>query len=201
MISKIVGAGTTIIFALLILSVSFLKLTSIKYAYNANDPATKITGEEIVNIDYDLIYHGKINPDHPLWYAKALRDKMWLVLTFDKAKQMETNLLMADKRLGSALYLFQNDKPDLGLATLTKSAKYLEKSFEVNEDVGIEEYQKIALASLKHRQIITQEILPISPNDLKPDVIKSADYAVETYKKSRDYLLSKGAEVPSNPFE
>ncbi len=61
-------------------------------------------------------------------------------------------------------------------------------------------YKKIGLSSLKHKEVIENEILPITPEDLRPAVIKTEDYSKEVYKKVREHMLSKGLVPPSNPF-
>lgn len=197
---KIAGATATIFIALTILSVSVLKCASVKYAFSPMVLSESIESESSKNVDYLLAYPGKINPDNPLWYVKVIRDKTWYLLTFNKAKKTELNLLFADKRINSSLELFKNKKPDLGYITLTKSEKYLEKAVPSNADDG-EYLRKLALASLKHRQVIETEILPLTPEDLRPEVIKVNDYSKETYKKARDLMLSKGLIPPQNIFE
>jgi hypothetical protein len=197
---KIVGTVATMLVALVILSVSVLKSASIKYAFSPMVLSETVESESSKNVDYLLAYPGKIGPDNLLWYAKVIRDKAWYTLTFNKDKKTELNLLFADKRLNSSLELFKNNKPDLGYATLTKSEKYLEKAVPKDAEDG-EYLRKLALASLKHRQVIETEILPLAPEDIRPGVIKAADYSKETYKKARDLMLSKGLIPPQDIFE
>lgn len=203
--SKIAGTIATIFVAFVILSVSVLRGASPRSAYYPSVLSEKVTAEAVdtskpKNVDYLLAYQGKIGPDSSLWYAKVLRDKIWYLFTFDATKKSELNLLFADKRLNSALELFKENKPDLGFATLTKAEKYLEMS--VPSKVGDEEYlKKLALSSLKHREVIENEILPLSPEDIRPNVIRVNDYPKEVYKKTRDLLQSKGLIAPENIFE
>lgn len=192
----------TITLALTILSTSILRSATVKYAYapmvlSEKSEMEKIT--ETISIDYVLAYPGKINPDSPFWYFKVVRDKIWSGLTFNQDKKADLNLLFADKRLMSATILFQENKPDLALATLTKAEKYLEQSAIEARDEDF--YNKLALASLKHREIIENQILPLAPEDIKPEVIKSGDYSKEVYKKMRDKMLSIGLIPPQNPFD
>lgn len=199
--SKIAGATATIIIALLILSVSILKSASIKYAYSPMVLSEKVDSKAVHgSIDYLLAYPGKIHPDNPLWYLKVIRDKMWHILTFNQDKKAELNLLFADKRLNSARELFNKNKPDLGFSTLTKSSKYLEKAIpkDTNDAVYL---NKLATATLKHREVIEDEILPIVPEDLRPNVIIISNYSKETYKKVRDLMLLKGLVPPEDVFD
>ncbi len=198
--SKIAGTITTIVLAFTILSISVLRGAAPKFAYSPMVLSEKVETTDIEKIDYLLAYQGKIGPDSPLWYLKVLRDKAWIMVTFDEDKKSELNLLFADKRLNSALELFKENKPDLGFTTLTKAEKYLEMAVPNNNEDG-EYLKKLALASLKHREVIENEILPLSPEDIRPNVIRINDYSIETYKKTRDLLQSKGLISPVNPFE
>jgi hypothetical protein len=199
--SKIAGATATIIIALLILSVSILKSASIKHAYSPMVLSEKVDSKAVHgSIDYLLSYPGKIHPDNPLWYIKVIRDKVWHILTFNQDKKAELNLLFADKRLNSARELFNKNKPDLGFSTLTKSSKYLEKAIPKDTDDAVY-LNKLATAALKHREVIEDEILPITPEDLRPNVIIISNYSKETYKKVRDLMLSKGLVPPEDVFD
>lgn len=203
---KIVGTTATIIIALLILLVSILKPASIRYAYSPMVLSEKTTSEKVESeatyksIDYLLAYPGKIHPDNPLWYLKVTRDKVWYFFTFKSSKKSELNLLFADKRLNSARELFNRNKPDLGFSTLTKASKYLEKAIPENSDDAVY-LNKLATASLKHREVVENEILPIAPEDLRPQIILISNYSKETYKKVRDLMLSKGLVPPEDVFE
>ncbi len=196
---KIVGIVITIVVAFVILSASVLKTASPKYAYSPMVLSEKVENENGIQIDYILAFPGKVNPDHPLWYLKAARDKVWSSITLNPDKKAELYLLFADKRLNSSIELFKKNKPDLGLITLTKAEKYLELS-EATMQEDYDFYKKIGLSSLKHREVIENEILPITPEDLRPAVIKTEDYSKEVYKKVREHMLSKGLVPPSNPF-
>ena len=198
---KIAGATATIIVALLTLSVSMLKSVSIKYAYSPMVLSEKVESENTLqSVDYLLAYPGKVSNDNLLWYVKVVRDRIWYFFTFNSLKKSELNLLFADKRLNSAVELFEKGKPDLGFSTLSKSEKYLENAIpKATDDADF--LKKLATASLKHREVIENEILPIVPEDLRPGVIKATDYSKETYKKVRDLMLSKGLVPPENIFD
>ena len=198
--NKIAGISTTILMAFAILLISVFRSASPKLAYSPMVLSERTEIEKKVSIDYALAYQGKILPDNPLWYLKVVRDKVWLAITFNHAKKAELNLLFADKRLNSSLDLFKDNKPDLALTTLTKAGKYLESAeLEMGDDKDF--YKKISTASLKHMEVIENEILPLSPEDIKPEVIKANNYSKETYNKTRDHMLSVGLVPPENPFE
>jgi hypothetical protein len=90
---------------------------------------------------------------------------------------------------------------------LSKSEKYLEEATkmeararESGEDTSAF-LVKLATASLKHRQVIEGSILPMAPEDGRPEVIKAGDYAKNAYNFCRDALNSKGIATPKNPFD
>ena len=163
--------AVTILIAFAILSISFLRIATPTYTYSPMVLSEKVENEVIPDkVDYQLAYQGKIGPDNPLWYAKAVRDRARYMLALNPTKKAELNLLYADKRLNSSIELFKNNKPDLGLITLTKAEKYLE-SAELQMTDDNELYKKIGLSSLKHREVIENEILPITPEDLRPQCV------------------------------
>jgi hypothetical protein len=197
---NIVGTIATLIIAFVILSISVLKGAKVEHAYSPMVFSAKEENTKPLTVDYLLAYQGKIGPDNPLWYLKVLRDKVWYLTTFDADKKAELNLLFADKRINSAIELFRNNKPDLGISTLTKAEKYLEKA--VPQNANNDDYlRRLALSSLKHREVIEKEITPLSPEDIKPEAIKVENYSKETYNKTRDLMLSKGLIPPQNIFE
>lgn len=197
---KIISGTLTTVVALCILSISFLRSVSIKYAYNPTALSEFIEKDVDLKIDYDLPFPGNIHPDNPIWYAKVIRDKLLLLFNFSESKRSGLNLRFADKRLGSALYLFENSKPDLGVATLSKAEKYLQRSYHDSiEDSQI--LKDLSLSSLKHRQLIENKILTQTPEELQPEVIKLLTYSKEIYTKTSEKLISKGEIPPENPFK
>lgn len=198
--SKIVGVTLTIIIAFIVLVISVFKTSLPSHAYYPMVLSEKVANINPIKIDYELAYQGKIGPDNLLWYVKVLRDRTWLGLTFNQNNKAKLNLLFADKRLNSATELFKETKPDLGFSTLTKSDRYLEKAEALAKDDGTL-LKNIAFSSLKHREVIKNEILPISPEDLRPEIIKEENKLKELYTKTREHLISIGVVAPDNPFE
>ena len=194
--------------AFVILSVSVLQSSSVSYSFASSAPtAPPVTNTPVPEIIYNLPFQGDILPDSPFWIFKAMRDRVWYVLAKDPLKKAELALLFSDKRLESSRILFSNSKPDLALSTLTKGEKYLEAAMK-NEtearDRGTDTSQflvKLLTASLKHRQVIEENILPLAPEDAKPTIVQSEDYAKNTFKYVRDILNSKSIPVQENPFD
>ena len=73
------------------------------------------------DIEYTLPYPG-ILPDSPLYFLKTARDKIVSFLISDPLKKAEFNLLAADKRLNSGIFLFNKgkEKYKLALSTISK---------------------------------------------------------------------------------
>lgn len=193
--------------AFAVLSVSVLKSSSVAYVFATPTPPGLLADKSVPEIDYSIPYIGRILPDSTLWVFKAMRDRVWYLFTTNPLKRAELALLFSDKRLISSRTLFENRKPDIGVTTLTKGEKYLEiaaKQEEIARKRGMDTSSfltKLAIASLKHRQIIEEDILPLAPEDAKPQIVKIEDYAKNTYKSSRDALNSKGIAPPKDPFD
>lgn len=193
------------IVAFVILSVSMMESSAVSYVFATPTPVSSFVSK-IPKIEYDIPYAGKVAPDSALWTLKALRDKLWLVSTRDSLKKAEIALLFSDKRLVASKDLFESKKPDIALSTLSKGEKYLEIAMKYEEEArnkGVDTtafLTKLATASLKHRQVI-DEMLPLAPEDAKPEMIKIQDYSKNTFKYSRDILNSKGVQSPKNPFD
>jgi hypothetical protein len=209
MLGKYLYGLVAFVLAFVILSVSFLKSCSITsaYGYTIPSPTSQTLLVSASTIDYVLPYPGSILPDSWLWYFKAARDKFQYTIATDPLKKADLALLYSDKRLGASLTLFENKKPDIAASTLTKGEKYLEEA-EVDEalarKVGINTNDflvKLANAALKHRQVIEENIIPLTPDDIKPGVIKTDDYSKNTYKACREALNSRGITAPKDPFD
>jgi len=208
MMRKYLYGLSAFVLAFVILSVSVLRSCSVPQAYGYNAPTAAVlaAASPIPAIDYTLPYPGRILPDSILWYLKAARDRVQYLITTDPLKKADFALLYSDKRLGSSLVLFQNRKPDIAVTTLAKGEKYLEEAVK-NEILARKDGMntndfliRLANASLKHRQVIEEMIMPLAPEDIKPEVVKSTDYSKNAYKSSRDALNSSGITAPKDPF-
>jgi hypothetical protein len=203
---KVLFALPVLTFAFVVLFISILRTAAVKYEFSGKVEPSNVLGESDIYIDYHLAYPGKVLPDHPLWSVKALRDKIWLLLTTNKSRKAELNLLFADKRVGSSQILFEKGKSELAFSTLTKAEKYLEEALaiekeqrEKGEDTGHFLYT-LANASLKHAEVI-EKILDVAPEDAKPGIIELKKYPQKTYEDARNALLEKGTNPPECPFD
>ncbi len=195
-------------FAFTILAVSVLDSCSVSYSFAAPEvpplPEPSPAGS-IPKIDYQLPYPGNILPGNLLWDLKALRDKVWYTITFSPLKKAELALLFSDKRLVMSRDLLSEGKINDSVTTLTKGEKYLEISMneekiaaKKGDNVG-SFLEKIATASLKHREVI-EEMTPMFPEQAKPLIIETENYPKASFKKAGDALNSRGLPVPKNPF-
>jgi hypothetical protein len=206
---KIIAVIAVLIFAFGILFLSVLRSAAVKYDFLSTSSTVEIGGrvEEVdaVKINYYLPSPGSVLPTHPLWPVKALRDKLWLLVTSDPAKDAELNLLFADKRLVSSYILFQQGNPEVGYTTLTKAEKYLESASIQEEGLrragaNTQEFaERLVNASLKHQQII-REILLLAPDDAKVLISKTEEYPQTVYRTKLDVIKSYGRPVIENPF-
>lgn len=208
MLRKISVFSGLLIIAFGILLVSVLRTASVKYDFTGeSSQKIQVLGDtNLIKINYDLPYQGRIMPDSPLWPIKALRDKVWLLITTNSSRRAELDLLFADKRLASAKILFEKDKPELAFTTLSKAEKYLEESQlqeYKNRKKGMDTtifLERLSLASLKHFEVM-EGIMTIAPEDAKPKIVEVQSYAKKVYEGSRDALNEKGKTPPENPFD
>jgi len=194
------------IFAFTILSVSILSSSAIVYPsvgpmIEGNSPKSDAS-----EINYQFPPAGTVLPDSPFWPLKALRDKIWYLISPSPLKKAQLALLFSDKRLVAAQTLLKDGKPDIAVSTLTKGEKYLEIAASEEKLAKNQNYNtsafltKLATASLKHREVI-ESLLPMVPEQGKPLVIKTEIYSENSYKDARDGLYSKGLPAPIDPFD
>jgi len=175
-------------------------------AFTLKPSTPKPTSSPTPQITYFISFPGSILPDSPLWTLKAARDWVEYYTTVDPLKKAELALLFSDKRLAASEILLKNKKADVGVTTFTKGEKYLEVAFSEEEAArkggqNTSDFLiKLATASLKHRQVTEDEILPAAPEDAKPEIIKDEFYAKDTYKSCLYILNSKGIPAPKDPF-
>jgi len=206
MLKKLLLVSGVFTFAFAILSISILQSTSITYSFKANTSETSVLGIQTQEVNYQMPYEGKVLPDSPLWVLKAARDRIWYSITASHLKKAELALLFSDKRLVSAKILFERKKPDIAISTLVKGEKYLEIATAQEAIARSQGYdtsvflERLAVASLKHRQMI-ESLISLVPEDGKPLVIKTEDYSKNTYRAVRDALNSKNLPIPINPFD
>ena len=205
MLKKLLLVCGIFAFAFAILSVSILESSSVSYKFTSQVPGSSALEKDVQEIDYQFPNPGEILPDNPLWVLKAARDRIWYLITPSPLRRAELALLFSDKRLVASQILFENKKPNIAISTLTKGEKYLavavaDEALARSEGFDTSAFlNKLALASLKHREVI-ESLMPLVPEDGKPLVIETENYAENSYKAARDGLYSKGLPAPIDPF-
>jgi len=157
----------------LMLGVGVLGVSAIQVRAQAEEPIQVVVedekmveGEGLVvvaaveqeKVDYYLPYPG-ILPDHPLYWLKMVRDRIQLWLITSPLAKAEKLLMYADKRLGAGWALIDGNKQELGVSTLTKAEKYLERAIMIVLELGDEGEEvifkeKLTKAKKKHEEVL-----------------------------------------------
>lgn len=122
----IFGSFTMGIFGIAILVLS-LFAASTPLRVLPNEVLATGSARQLIKVDYYLPYPG-ILPDNPMYKLKTLRDRMTLLITWDKQNKAKKQLSLADKRINAAVALMDGGKMSLGVSTATKGERYLEES-------------------------------------------------------------------------
>ena len=137
-----------LVFSFLILSVTAIKGQGSIEMFGSGEV-------EKQEVDYYLPYPGML-PDNPFYWVKMMRDRMQLWLSPSPLKKAEKLLLYADKRLGAGYSLIDGGKESLGITTLTKGEKYLERAksstLKIEGEDGFKE--KLGKATRKHSEVL-----------------------------------------------
>lgn len=142
-----------------------LQSTYAKESMDSQENASEETATSAAQItptpipDYSLPYPG-ILPDSPLYSLKAFRDKIISILISDPLKKAEFDLLQADKRLNSGIYLFEKKKVSLAESTISKGENYFEEAIERAKEAAQQGHKtanlvrRLSQAAKKHQQVI-----------------------------------------------
>ena len=121
---------------------------------------------------YDLPYPGAL-PDSPVYFLKALRDRLVSYLINDPLKKAEFNLLTSDKKTNAALYLADQKKYDLSITSFSKSTNYfvegvakLKEAIDLEKD-GKNVLERMKLAVVKHQEVL-KSISERAPKKFSP---------------------------------
>ena len=191
-----------VIVAFGILAISVIRVSALTQSQNYKiTPVEKSSSEKVAtptaqkNVDYFLAYPGLL-PDHPLYFLKMIRDRVWLSLTFNPLRKAELLLLFADKRLGAGKVLIEGNKAELGLSTLTKAEKYLERAIN-QERIAAQKgeqtdafLKKLFLAIQKHEEVIV-ELQERFKGDAKGMMGDLLNYPRQGYEQIKERLGEK----------
>lgn len=197
---KSILIGIALLFAVGILAFSVVRVSAATQSQNYKiAPVESTSAEKLAtptaqkSVDYLLDYPGPISPDHPLYSLKMVRDRIWLWLTNNSLKKAELLLLFADKRLGAAKALIEGNKIELGVSTMTKGEKYLERAIaqgkmaaEKGEDTQAF-LEKLSQATLKHQEVLTELVNKV-PESFKGSLEKAVSDTQKDYQQVQGLL-------------
>ena len=192
--------------ALIIFVTSVFVSRNDRYVFGQSPTPVPSAEKEEIEVNYNMPYPGRVLSDHILWPVKALRDKLWLLITFDPVKKGEVNLILANKRMVSAQVLAERKKPELAVVTIEKAQKYLdgamkaEKSARESNKNTNNLLESIGMSALKHRQILEEMLLGV-PEDAKSVVILLINNSKESFRNTQNSLANLGRPLIDNPFE
>ena len=134
MFKKSIGTLLTLFLAFGILSISIGKVWLGARFFSSAATITPTQAPQasptaIPKVNYYLAYPGVL-PDHPFYKIKTFRDRVWLTMTTNVVRKAELLLLFADKRFGAGKVLIEGNQVDLGLTTMQKGVKYLERAID-----------------------------------------------------------------------
>lgn len=138
-------------------------------------------------VSYELPYPGML-PDNPLYFLKTFRDAVVKFLISDPLKKAEFNVLTANKRAYASLLLAEKQETDLTIETISKSNNYLheavvslseakEKKMDINSILD-----NLEKSVKKHRQVFSQQIMPIIPENMTEDLEREINRLSEIEK-------------------
>lgn len=140
-----------------IIIVSLLVIASLLFVQTSF--AQDVASESAQN-SYQLPYAGLL-PDSPLYFLKALRDRIIEFLISDPIKKSEFDLLSADKRLSMGMALFDKKEYSLSESTISKGENYMEDGINKIREAKGEGRQidpslivNYDLSTKKHKEII-----------------------------------------------
>jgi len=128
-----------------------------------------------------------------------------LWLTTKPLLRAERLLLYADKRLGAGWALVDGNKRDLGVTTLTKAEKYLERSVTAANDLddsgeAIKFKEKLEKAVGKHSQVLSlvskklegdqKQVVEQMTGETKEDEMES-DEAIEETQEDKEKIIEE----------
>ncbi|MFN4212528.1 MAG: DUF5667 domain-containing protein [Microgenomates group bacterium] len=161
--------------------VFFLLLLTPVIVYFFEYPTTVEAVQE--KVIYDLPYPG-ILPDHPLYFLKAIRDRLVDWGTRDNLKKAQLYLLYSDKKVAMAQSLVKKGKNALAFSTFSKGEKYFLKIPKLLLEAKKQGssppsgfVEKLKLANSKHKEIAESFLkeLPQGSTNLVISIIKLND--------------------------
>ena len=169
------------------LSLAFLVFLAGVIVAQTRPTPTPIPTPAATKVDYVLPYPG-ILPDHILYPAKMLRDRILDFFIREPIKKTEFLILMADKRLGAGKTLIDFGKVSLGETTLSKGEKYLERAINSASQVRQQGknvndlLDKLEKSTRKHIEVL-EEVSQKAPESAKPGLENALENAQKGYQR------------------
>lgn len=146
-------------------------------------------------INYELPYPGLL-PDSPLYFLRIVRDKSVSFLISDPKKKAEFDLLQADKRLNTGIYLFKEgkDKYALAVSTISKGENYFEEAIAKAKEAKKQKMEtndllrRLSDSAYKHQEVL-KSLEKKSGKDFKEGFV-SLRKRVDNLEKQADSLRS-----------
>lgn len=144
-------------------------------------------------ITYSLPYPG-ILPDHPLYFAKMVRDQILLLLITNPVRRVEFHILLADKHLNMGMFLMEKGDAPRAVETIAQGVKYLKKAEEhlfqipgggTPEVMSLKDRYEKSL--LKHQELISSlklQLIGGAPTEID-HVAQDVDRLLEDFAKNK----------------
>lgn len=159
---------------LAVLLTAFLFIADTSYA---SDKVSNVDYTDVVK-EHNLPYPGLL-PDSRFYFIKMTRDKVIGMLISDPIKKVEYDILTADKRLSSGIYLLMKteDKYQLATSTISKGENYFVDAVSKLElarkqGIGISETKERVSTSLKKHQDILKRLETKFKGNTKGEIAK-----------------------------
>jgi hypothetical protein len=157
-------------------------------AYAQVASSTAMQQPEPTPLAYQLPYPGML-PDNPLYFLKALRDKLTVFFLSKPLDKADFNLLQSDKNVEASYLLVTQEagKTDLALTTFSQGQDYFEEGINQSVDAKKQGYsitemsKKLAAANQKHIQILHAIEQQIGKNDTQ--VFQTETQRAKTFTK------------------
>ncbi|MDO8452703.1 MAG: hypothetical protein Q7S79_03035 [bacterium] len=204
MLRRLVLSALVVVLSFVVLFISIYRATINRYEFSG--PNNSASGTVFsTDVEYSLPYPG-VEPDHPLWFFKAIRDKAFLFLTPDSYKRAQRTLLLADSRLVMARDLLSRGETTLAVSTAQKAEGYLEDSLAWGRDAGVRGYdvlgfyETLVKSSLVHREVL-EKMMVGAPEEARPYLNRGVGKAIGVYEQATLSLKEKGRYLPESGLE
>ncbi len=155
-LSNIMKTRLTLSLLAFVFAVGIL-LTSLATATQVNSSGAKPTGTR------ELYFNREILPDHMLYPALMAADRIKLE-TASNTDRIFLEIQYSNSRLEMATQLFEQNKKEFAVSTLTKSLKYLEQAaLEAQQHQSPASVKSVVVRAIEYNEKETRKILSNVP--------------------------------------